>query len=314
MTEFDNGTDQGLPSPDPAEEENPKTLYNIRMRASVNGKHCSGGEEILAEKDLEDGVARLFKRGFESPSPHFRKDVSISIRVEGVAPEKLRRSALLPVRQLDSDDDQTTRSFIRSFLHLSLRQISVDHEKSTQNILDCIDSFLRPEAAAMWGAIILSPSGEKIPLPDDGVRTTHIGIESQTRNDLLTSARSNGISGRRFPEALMLASKVLAQRQVHLELCISDDPTYTTGYIAGKNIGYIRLPHIKRSGMTGGGRIYLLNKSPDEAELAALITELKESPFLFEKTAPISPPQKLTDLLLTCKQELECHPIPSSPE
>lgn len=312
VTEFDDGAGQKLPFRD--KEETPRELYNVRMRASVNGKHCSGGEEILSEKDLTEGVVRLFKRGFESPAHHHRKDVSISIRVEGVTPEKLQKSALLPVRQLDSDDHETTQSFIRSLLHLSLRQFSVDHEKSIQNILDCIDSFLKADATPLWGAIILAPSGEKVPVPDDGVRTTHIGIENQTWNDLLTSARSHGISGRRFPEALMLASKVIAQPHVHLELCISDDPTYTTGYIAGKNIGYIRLPHIKRSGVTGGGRIYLLDKSPDKEELAGLITGLKERAFLFERIAPIFPPQQLKDLLFTCKQELECHLIPSSPD
>lgn len=308
VTQSTKKTQQNPSSTDSDKVEKAEALYNIRMRSSVNGKHFSGGEEILPEKDLEEGIAKLFKRGFESPSHDLRKEVSISIRIDGVAPEQIKRSQLLPVRQLNSDNEETTRSFISSFLHLSLEDITDDPKKTTQSILDCIDSFLKQNTAAMWGAIMLSPSGEKVPVSDNGVRTTHIGIQGEARKALLKSATSNGISGRRFPEALMLASKVIAQPLVHLEICLSDDPDYTTGYIAGKKIGYIRLPHIKRTGITGGGRIYLLNKSPDEEELAVLVGELKERAFLFETIAPIYPPQQLTDLLFTCQQEFKCPP------
>lgn len=308
MTPSTEKTQKNLLSPESSKGQKDEPLYNIRMRSSVNGRHFSGGEEILPEKDLAEGVANLFKRGFESPAPDLRKEVSISIRIDGIAPEKIEKSTLLPVRQLNSNDEETTRSFINSLLHLLLENGSIDHAKTIQGVLSAIDSFLKPGNAAMWGAMILSPSGETVPVPDNGVRTTHIGIKEDTKRDLLNSATSNGISGRRFPEALMLASKVIAQHLVQLEICLSDDPNYTTGYIAGKGIGYIRLPHIKRAGSTGGGRIYLLNKSPDEKELADLINELRERAFLFEKISTIYPSQQLTDLLFTCKQELRCPP------
>ena len=305
VTESDATTKQNHTHSESFKEEHPERFFNIRMRASWNGKHCSGGEEILPERDLEEGVSRLFRRGLGSSPHHLKNDLSISIRVDGVAPEDLQRSQLLPVRQLHSESEETTRSFIRSFLLLSLGKISVDHKKSTQKILDYIDSFLKPGTNPLWGAMILSPSGERIPVPEEGVRTTHIGIEQQTKEDLASSAESNGISGRRFPEALMLASKVVAQPLIQIELCVSDDPNYTTGYIAAKNIGYIRLPHMKKAGVTGGGRIYILNKIPDDHAMADLITGLRETSVLFERISPISPPQHLEDLLFTCKQELE---------
>ncbi|BAM06675.1 6-carboxyhexanoate--CoA ligase [Leptospirillum ferrooxidans] len=313
MTESDFSPKRNHIHSESSKEELPERFFNIRMRASLNGKHCSGGEEILLERNLEEGISRLFKRGLGSAPHHLKNDLTISIRVDGVAPEHLQRSQLLPVRQLHSESEETTRSFIRSFLLFSLGKISVDQEKSTQKILDCIDSLLKPTANPLWGAILLSPSGEKIPVPEEGVRTTHIGMEWKTKEELEASAESNGISGRRFPEALMLASKVVAQPLIHLELCISDDPTYTTGYIAAKDIAYIRLPHMKKAGMTGGGRIYLLNRIPDDDELTALIAGLKETSVLFDKMSPISPPQHLEDLLFTCKQELECPPIHSNP-
>ncbi|MDA8060385.1 MAG: 6-carboxyhexanoate--CoA ligase [Leptospirillum sp.] len=300
-----SGMDQGEPA---------EALYNVRMRTSVNGKHYSGGEEILPEKDIEEGVARLFKRGFESPPRNHRAEISISLKVDGIAAEQIRKWELLPVRQLESDNEETTKSFIRSFLALSVKEISSEPEKSVQNILDYMDSFQKPWASPMWGASLLAPSGEIVPTSDHGVRTTHIGIRTEARLDLLTFANSSGISGRRFPEALMLASKVIAQPLVHLEICVSDDPSYTTGYIANKKTGYIRLPHIKKAGLTGGGRIYLLHHSPDTEELADLLSELRGRAFLFDKASPVYPPQKLTDLLFTCEQELKCpHPIHSSP-
>ena len=50
----------------------------------------------------------------------------------------------------------------------------------------------------------------------------------------------------RVKEALMLASKAASWPDVIAEVCISDDPDYTTGYIASKELGYLRIPNIKR--------------------------------------------------------------------
>ncbi|MEG1312365.1 MAG: 6-carboxyhexanoate--CoA ligase, partial [Romboutsia sp.] len=45
------------------------------------------------------------------------------------------------------------------------------------------------------------------------------------------------------------------------EICYSDDPNYTAGYIASKKYGYIRFPHLKEYGKTNGGRIFLYESS-----------------------------------------------------
>ena len=64
--------------------------------------------------------------------------------------------------------------------------------------------------------------------------------------------KSTGLNNTTVKEAIILASKVAACRQVTAELCISDDPGYTTGYISSKKYGYVRIPHIKKKGEKNG--------------------------------------------------------------
>ena len=45
------------------------------------------------------------------------------------------------------------------------------------------------------------------------------------------------------------------------ELCYSDDPDYTAGYLASKKYGYVRFTHLKEVGDNTGGRIFLYDSS-----------------------------------------------------
>jgi len=77
-------------------------------------------------------------------------------------------------------------------------------------------------------------------------------------------------------EALVLASKVAAGSGIVAELCWSDDPEYTTGYVASGH-GYIRIPHCKPLGNTVGGRIFFVNPL---ADLSMLENYLQHQPVL----------------------------------
>jgi 6-carboxyhexanoate--CoA ligase len=59
------------------------------------------------------------------------------------------------------------------------------------------------------------------------------------------------------------------------ELCISDDPNYTTGYVASRRFGYVRIPCIKRKGSPCGGRVFFIQ---EEADVKKIVEYLERTP------------------------------------
>ena len=64
------------------------------------------------------------------------------------------------------------------------------------------------------------------------------------------------------------------------ELCISDDPDYTTGYYASLTSGYVRIGPLKEPGDPRGGRLFLWRGTP--AELPKALEFLEKQPVLVE--------------------------------
>ena len=69
-----------------------------------------------------------------------------------------------------------------------------------------------------------------------------------------------------FNEAIVLATKVANAPGMVAELCISDDPNYITGYVASKELGYVRIMKMKEMGDENGGRIFLFDSRKAKAE------------------------------------------------
>jgi 6-carboxyhexanoate--CoA ligase len=66
------------------------------------------------------------------------------------------------------------------------------------------------------------------------------------------------------------------------ELCISDDPNYTTGYVATRKHGYVRLPRIKKRGIPYGGRAFFITGG----EIKELIRYLQKTPVMVNRIKP----------------------------
>ena len=64
------------------------------------------------------------------------------------------------------------------------------------------------------------------------------------------------------------------------EICISDDPDYVTGYVASRELGYVRIARMKEPGSPEGGRIFLY-RGPRE-RLAATLDFIERRPVLVE--------------------------------
>jgi 6-carboxyhexanoate--CoA ligase len=79
-------------------------------------------------------------------------------------------------------------------------------------------------------------------------------------------------------DALALATKN-ALCGVVAEICISDDPDYTVGYIASPRLGYIRISPIKDKNLPLGGRIYFVERE----SLEKIIHCLRKKPILIKE-------------------------------
>ncbi|MCX7735041.1 MAG: 6-carboxyhexanoate--CoA ligase, partial [bacterium] len=104
-------------------------------------------------------------------------------------------------------------------------------------------------------------TGERLePDKERGVRT--VRVDWKNRRSIEQRLKERGI--KRYYINRLLDALALATKNVYCgvisELCWSDDPDYTTGYVAGKNIGYIRIKPMKEYGVPLGGRVYFVRK------------------------------------------------------
>ena len=75
-----------------------------------------------------------------------------------------------------------------------------------------------------------------------------------------------GLTHFRTREALALATKVAHAPGIIAELCWSDDPDYTAGYVASPRIGYVRFPVLKLPDDPRGGRVFFVDRNTLDIE------------------------------------------------
>ena len=231
-------------------------LFSVKMRSSRNSIHISGAERIVPEERLDDVVVSLLHRA----RSHSRGEPDfISVKVE-----KLRESPVylkaLPVFEVVSEGSSV--SVLEKLFSISA--VPPEMGLSFYNIL------LRgasPSGKVMRGAMVVEvSSGTRLePDKERGVRVSYIDITDEAVEEL------RKISGEKytenFKEALILSTKVLNHPFVLAELCVSDDPDYTTGYLSIKGKGYFRIFGIKTGGLPFGGRAFFVKKGTDIEEL-----------------------------------------------
>ncbi|WP_196593479.1 8-amino-7-oxononanoate synthase [Pectinatus sottacetonis] len=213
-------------------------LYSLKMRASKkinNGNmHISGAEKIIAEEKINKDASSLLQRALHHAKgkPDF-----INLKVESVNPRKIEHIKALPVTSIEVKDAD-----------MGQRQILALLEKlHIKNGLEIMKKF--KDTYAMRGAMLLDADTlERLePDPQRGIRATYMDAE-----DSGCPADKD-----HYKEAIVLASKVVNSPYIVAEICMSDDPDYVTGYVAAKDIGYVRITKLKEMGCPDGGRIFL---------------------------------------------------------
>jgi 6-carboxyhexanoate--CoA ligase len=224
--------------------------------------HISGAEGIYDEADILKVVRQYTKRALNHSKG---KPDNIVITIEEIK-ERPKKVKILPVLTAHCDSPDKAKKIIAeklSSLGISKRAIS-----NAFNILT--------SEKTMRGASLISlKTGKRLePDKERGVRVSHLGLEKSSKVILSKKLSKMKINTTTVKEALALASKVASHPEIVAEVCISDDPDYTTGYFASKQFGYIRIPNIKIKGQTHGGRVFFIYEGADKKEIIEYLEKI----------------------------------------
>lgn len=242
-----------------------------REHTAYRGKeiHVSGAEGLYPSSEIQRVVGRYIERAISHPKGRPDK---IILSVEDIK-EKPKELRSLPVRTVHSQTPSEAKDIV-----IRLLKASGVSEKAVHAALKLI------KKGGLRGASVISAEKAERLEPDKqrGVRVSRLGIDSSALRLLSSRLSQHGINTDTVKEALILASKVLSYKDIIAELCISDDPDYTTGYIASKEFGYIRIPHIKTKGSKTGGRAFFIREG---IAVGKCISYLERKPAMINKVS-----------------------------
>jgi 6-carboxyhexanoate--CoA ligase len=228
--------------------------YSLKMRASQQigegdqkrEQHISGAERIVSREAVEAVCSAMARRALT----HSKGDPDfINIKIEKVCEKDIQILKALPVTRVDVDSWQQGLDKAFEF---------IDQAAELKDFRKKLPELLR-ETFPMRGAMLYDiATGERLePDHERGVRATY-----------MDALRSSDVDSQKnhFNEAIVLATKVANAPGMVAELCISDDPEYVTGYVASKELGYVRIMKMKELGDENGGRIFLFDSRKATAE------------------------------------------------
>lgn len=256
-------------------------MWSVRMRASRrvgtgkskvrSGKttemHVSGAEGLYGFQEVNRIAGEYLLRAMNHPRG--RPDrVVITIEKTGRKPSSV---PILSIATAKCDSSEEAKKII--YRMLSGAGVS----------RDAIGKGLKVATGrpVMHGAALISSGSAARCEPDRerGVRVSRLGIARDSEKRLRGRLAGKGIDTTTVREALVLASKVASCKGIVAELCISDDPDYTTGYVASRKSGYIRIPNIKKKGSIRGGRVFYVKEG---ADIGRIIEYLERRPVVVE--------------------------------
>ncbi|MCX8034188.1 MAG: 6-carboxyhexanoate--CoA ligase [Thermodesulfovibrio sp.] len=243
-------------------------MWSVRMRASKKENnietHISGAEGIYDYSQIDRIIKQLFKRAFGHPKG---KPDKVVITVEKIK-EELHIVPTLPIKTFFTNSPEEAFSLIKE----KLNSVGVSD-------IALLSAFEVIRKCPMRGATLIDVvTGDRLEKDKTrGVRVSRIHMEKGKRMKLLKHIKSLSSQPQRVIEAITIASKVASCPEIIAELCISDNPDYTTGYIASKNFGYLRITNIKNKEEDIGGRAFFI-KTPCNIE--NLIYYIEKKPVL----------------------------------
>jgi len=246
-------------------------LYSIRMRASLKGKHISGAERIVLVNKIHDTSQELLTRASgRSVMPD-----QIIIKIEPVEALGIRELTALDVNMENAADMIAGRSAASRVL-----QRAGVSARAAEAAIKHISKGAAPSGSNMRGAMIMDAvSGDRLePDHERGVRASRFDWTDSALGSISRNLEELGLTHFRTREALALATKVAHAPAMVAELCWSDEPEYTAGYVASLGTGYVRFPYLKERGDPCGGRAFFVDRN--KLDLSALMHYLQMVPVL----------------------------------
>ncbi|HAD03199.1 MAG: 6-carboxyhexanoate--CoA ligase [Desulfuromonadales bacterium GWD2_61_12] len=250
-------------------------LYSIRMHASLGGRHLSGAEHLAPFEDLEELAAALVRRALTHPGGRAEQ---VTISIDPVVAETIRQSRLPDVRTVRVVDWEQGRQTALHWL-----KVAGVTESAAWTAMQAMQQGGAPDGTSMRGAMLVDVvSGERLELDHArGVRVSRMDLTLEAEQALRAALVSRNLDNPHVREALILAGKVLMTPGVVAELCWSDDPDYTAGYVAAPGFGYVRFPHLKPLGEGRGGRAFFFAR--EGFNLDQVVTFLEKEAVLFTR-------------------------------
>lgn len=235
--------------------------------SGIDETHISGAEGLYESSEVEKIVKDYVRRAMEHPKG---KPDKVVITVEEIKQRPVR-VPLLPVSSRHCSSPGEAQKAIGELL----TDLGISERAIRSGF-----AIVRRNPVMHGAALVLSGSALRAePDAARGVRVSRLGIGKASRKSLFGRLARRGINTTTVREALILASKVASCRDMVAELCISDDPDYTTGYVASKELGYVRITNIKREGSLNGGRVFFIEERSD---IGRIVEYLERTPVLVE--------------------------------
>ena len=251
------------------------------MRASLRKTHVSGAERLIDGACLKEALEEMIRRALASYAP----PDEIRISADAVLPDSITCIRSLDVKTQTSSTMDEAHRIAKEILGANgISSVAVE------NALRLLRSGPTPEGTNMRGAMIIDAlTGERME-PDirRGVRVSRIDYTEEARILLKNRLNELGIYHERVMDALAIASKVIHRNETVAELCWSDHPDYTTGYVASKGSGYVRLSSMKEEGSLRGGRAFFVDAK--DLHLGSYIHYLERQPVIIDRIGDISAP------------------------
>ena len=239
-------------------------LYSVRMRAAQGGPHEKGGHHISgAERIVKLEEVGAIAQSLADRALYHSKGTAdfINITVDVIPSNEITYIDCLQV-------EEHRANTIAEAHQLAIELLQGTHitEVAIQNAM----TFLKELDSSMRGAMLVdATTGKRIDIGNRGVRVSHMdSFDSESLGD-----------NEHMREALVLASKVQSAEGIVGELCWSDDPDYTVGYVACNGI-YHRIPKMKELGSHIGGRVFFVRSDIDRE---SVIAYLEKAPVLVQR-------------------------------
>jgi 6-carboxyhexanoate--CoA ligase len=246
--------------------------------------HISGAEGLYGPADIYKVAKSYIDRAINHPKG---KPDKVILTFESIK-QRPKTISALPLATINCRTPREAKKAVIALL--KLLDIS-------ERALDTAFGLIK-QGTMRGAAIVTEKTGKRLePDRGRGIRVSHLGIGKQASTLLSARLSREGINTDTVKEALILASKVISCKGILAELCVSDDPDYTTGYVASGRFGYIRILHIKRKGSAEGGRAFFVR---EDLDVRSTMDYLENVPVLIKKIS-------------LCKGEISIDEILNSP-